>query len=71
MTIAPDIAPPESAGALETAARHHLDSARGYFDEMNGVAGNPSHERTERAFWDHMNAAWQIIQRVDHARHSH
>ena len=65
MTTAIDTALPEGSQALETAARHHLDTARGFLDDMNGVVGDPSHDLTARAFWQHMNIAWQLIHRVE------
>jgi hypothetical protein len=70
MTIAIEILP-ESPCALETAAKHHLDSARGFLDELDGVVGDPALSQTERAFWHHMVAAWQFIQRVERGRHLH
>lgn len=71
MTIANHIASPDAPSALETAAWHHLDNARGLLDDMNGVVGDPALGQTERAFWQHMNAAWQLIQRVERGRLLH
>jgi hypothetical protein len=50
MTIANHIASPDAPSALETAAWHHLDNARGLLDDMNGVVGDPALGQTERAF---------------------
>jgi hypothetical protein len=71
MTIAIHIASSDAPSALETAAWHHLDSARGLLDDLNGVVGDPALGPTERAFWQHMNAAWQLIRRVERGQRLH
>ena len=65
MTCADSTALPDSPGTLEANARHHLDIARACLSELEGAADDGSQNRASRAFWQHMNMAWQFIQRSE------
>ncbi|MFD1104433.1 hypothetical protein [Sphingobium olei] len=62
---------PNSPDAWGAAARYHLDSAKGLLDRMHDTRTDVRRDQVERDFWQHMNVAWELIQRVEGARRLH